>query len=175
MLTDILKNNYFTLFDVPESYDIDLATLQTKLRELQKEFHPDKFANQDSITLNQALTASSLINQAYTTLEQPLQRAIYLLQLRGIAIDLVHDTKFKPEFLMQQIELREQISEAESEQDFDELEAVEKNLQQSRSALEQQIGALFSTQKYTEINELIKQLSFFVKLEQMVSNILSQL
>jgi len=175
MLTHISQQNYFELFQQPVEYKLNLTQLQENLRVLQKQFHPDNFAAQAQEQLNQALAASSLINQAYTTLLQPLSRAIYLLQLHGIKLDLVHDTKFAPSFLFEQIEWREQISAAELEQDFDELEAIEQQLQMQSQRLELQIEQLFLAKDYTEIGELVKQLAFYSKLEQLVSNILAQM
>lgn len=175
MNNELLKQNYFELFALKQDYQVDKRELQNTLRRLQKQYHPDNFAAEDAEMINQALVISSQINQAYTTLSEPLSRAIYLLQLHGINIDLVHDTKFSSEFLMAQIELREQIAEAESNSDFDALEKIEQNLAKESSALDQQIGELFSAEQYQKTNELIKQLAFYNKLEQMVANILSSM
>ncbi len=174
MFNEVLTKNYFELFAIPQTYTVNLSELQLQLRKLQKEYHPDNFANQDIQILNQALVISSTINQAYKTLEQPLARAIYLLQLHGVIVDLIHDTKFSSNFLMQQIELREQISAAEIEHDIDSLENIEKELKNNILVLELKIANLFAQQKYTQISELIKELAFFVKLEQLVDSILAQ-
>jgi DnaJ-domain-containing protein 1 len=87
----------------------------------------------------------------------------------------VHGTKFSSEFLMTQIELREQISEAEDSGDFDGLEQIEQNLQHESAIIIAKIGELFTTANYAEITELVKQLAFYKKLEQLVANILGSL
>lgn len=175
MLAQISQQNYFQLFSHPENYKIDLSLLQAQLRDLQKQYHPDNFVSEDQDQLNQAIAASSLINQAYNTLTEPLARAIYLFKLQGLDIDLVHDTKFSQSFLLEQIELREQISEAEENQDFDALEAIEQDLQAQSKQLELQIEQSFQTQDFAAIRELVKHLSFYNKLELLVNNILAQL
>lgn len=175
MFNEVLTKNYFELFALPQVYTINRSDLQFQLRKLQKEFHPDNFANQDIQILNQALAVSSMINQAYKTLEQPLTRAIYLLQLHGIIVDLVHDTKFSSKFLMRQIELREQISDAETACDIDALESIESELKDIILALEAKIASLFELQDYMQIGEITKELAFFVKLEQVIDGILAQL
>lgn len=175
MLAQISQQNYFQLFGQEENYKVDLSTLQEQLRDLQKQYHPDNFASQSQEQLNQAIAASSLINQAYNTLTQPLARAIYLLKLQGVEVDLVHDTKFSQSFLIEQIELREQIGEAEENQDFDALEAIEHGLQADSKQLELQIEQSFQAQDFAAIREQIKHLAFYSKLEQLVNNILAQI
>lgn len=175
MLAQISQQNYFQLFDQPENYKVNLGDVQDKFRQLQKQYHPDNFAYQAPEQLNQALAASSVINQAYNTLIQPLSRAIYLLQLHGIDVDLVHDTKFSQGFLLEQIELREQIGEAEENQDFDVLEVIEQGLKAKSKSLELNIEQSFQTRNFVEIRELIKHLAFYNKLEQLVNNILAQM
>ncbi len=175
MNNELLKQNYFELFGLQQDYRVDLRELQDNLRALQKQYHPDNFAAESAEITNQALVLSSQINQAYTTLSEPLSRAIYLLQLHGITVDLVHDTKFSNEFLMAQIELREQISEAEDSGDFDALEEIERNLAKESNSLAVKIGESFTIGQYQQITELIKQLAFYNKLEQLVANILSSM
>ena len=175
MIKDIFKPNYFQLFSQPMQYDLNIEALQESLVELQKRFHPDNFVNQDPALANQAILASSQINQAFVTLKEPLSRAIYLLGLHGLTVDLVHDTKFTPEFLMAQIELREEIAEAEAEFDIDKLIEIESNLRQQKAELVAEINSLFTQQKFALIAEQIKKLAFYDKLEQYAGNIIAQL
>lgn len=174
MNKNILQQNYYQLFDLPQSFMLDMTVLKSKMRTLQQEYHPDNFAN-DSELSTSALSISSYINHAYNTLLNPLTRAIYLLELAKITVDLVHDTKFTPEFLFKQIELRESIEEAESASDIDALEEIEQQLKDEADNLVVTINQYFAVQQYNEIIELIKQLSFYDKLLQVVDRTLSNL
>ena len=174
MNKNILQQNYYQLFDLPQSFMLDMTALKSKMRTLQQEYHPDNFAN-DSELSTLALSISSYINHAYNTLLNPLTRAIYLLELAKITVDLVHDTKFTPEFLFKQIELRESIEEAESASDIDALEEIEQQLKDEADNLVVTINQYFAVQQYNEIIELIKQLSFYDKLLQVVDRTLSNL
>ena len=169
------QENYFQLFSLAENFDIELANLQLKFRELQAQIHPDNFIGRDQELASQALIASSLINQAYTTLLNPLSRAMYLLQLKGIIIDLVHETNFKPEFLMQQIELREEIDSSRAANDIDKLEKIEDQLKQQIQSLIKQISCQFEKQDYQEVIPFIKELAFYNKLELLLNDILNSL
>lgn len=174
MNTDILKQDYFKLFALEQSYVVDEATLKQKMRDLQQQYHPDNFANSPD-EQTQSLAISSYINGAYQTLLEPLARASYLLKLRGVEVDLVHDTKFAADFLMLQIELREEIAAAEAAADFDTLTRIEDNLKHEIAKLVTQIAHSFNLADYSGIIELIKKLAFFVKLAQLVDNILAAL
>ena len=64
-----------------------------------------------------SLQAASLVNDAYSTLSNELQRATYLLKCQGIYIDEETDTQMDPMFLMEQMEYRETLESAESASD----------------------------------------------------------
>ena len=173
MLNEILQQNYFQLFRLQPTFSLDRGYLQQRLRELQQQFHPDNYAAAAPELQQQSVVVSGHINQAYTTLSQPLSRAIYLFKLQDIPFDLVYATQFTPEFLMQQIELREQIAEAS--QDVAQLEQIERSLQQSSQQLVAQISDLFKLNQPRASIELVKQLAFYNKLEQVVTKALDQL
>ena len=49
------------------------------------------------------------LNEGVDTLKKPVKRAIYLLKLQGIDVDFEKNTAMSPMFLMDQMELREQL------------------------------------------------------------------
>ena len=67
--------NYFQLFGLETQFTIDLAKLSTLYQTLQKKVHPDRFANASSQDQLLAVKKSTLINDAYQTLKNPLKRA----------------------------------------------------------------------------------------------------
>ncbi|TXI92708.1 MAG: Fe-S protein assembly co-chaperone HscB [Neisseriales bacterium] len=171
----LLKLNFFELFSIEPVFNINLEQIQNNMRELQKQYHPDKYSNQAIEVANQSLILSSYINEAYRTLASPLLRALYLLKLRGVEIDLVHETKFSHAFLLEQIEVREAIDDARDNQDFDQLLAIENELQAKEQKLVQQVNELFTSDKLELIIEPIKQLSFYVKLQQLVASSIAEI
>ena len=40
-----LGKSYFELFDLPATFDLDVADLAARYRGLQRRFHPDRFAS----------------------------------------------------------------------------------------------------------------------------------
>ena len=104
-----LSSNYFELFSLQEKFDIDEVQLTQRFRELQRLTHPDRFASASDAEKRWSVQAAAHINSAEQTLSKPLARAVYLLQLKGIDLDVETDTRMAPEFLMMQMELRESI------------------------------------------------------------------
>lgn len=110
------EKNYFKLFGLPEHYSIDFPELQNRYRELQKKFHPDKFASGSDAERRVVSQMAAQINAGYQTLKSPLERGRYLLQLSGINLDDEKDTQMNPAFLMEQMELRESLDAARDDE-----------------------------------------------------------
>lgn len=71
---------------------------------------------------------SSLVNKAYATLLNPLDRGLYLLNLEGISIEEEAVT-MDAEMLMYIMEKNEEVEEADSEQAFSELrDGIQKDM-----------------------------------------------
>ena len=67
--------NYFQLFGLEIEFIIDLPKLSTLYQALQKKVHPDRFAHASSQEQMLAVKKSTLVNDAYQTLKNPLKRA----------------------------------------------------------------------------------------------------
>ena len=106
------QDNYFAWFDLPVAFQINQDALASRYRELQRQYHPDRFANHPD-EQQKAVQWSAQLNTAYDILNSDVNRASYLLELSGRPISLntsIADT----DFLMSQLELREQLDEAEN-------------------------------------------------------------
>ena len=81
--------DYFTCLGVPRLLNIDLAALEAKFYALSRSFHPDFYHNKTDSEQAISLDNSALLNTAYRTLKDPIQRAEYLLKLEaGSAKDI---------------------------------------------------------------------------------------
>ncbi|MDO6619450.1 MULTISPECIES: co-chaperone HscB [unclassified Shewanella] len=135
--------NYFELFQFSPSFDIDIAQLAERYRELQRAVHPDKFANGSEQQKLLSVQRTAQVNDGYQTLKNPLRRAEHILSLRGI--DISHETTTVKDtaFLMQQMEWREALEDIEHSQQpddlisdlFDSFADFEKSLSQSLAIL----------------------------------------
>ncbi|HEY8570118.1 Fe-S protein assembly co-chaperone HscB [Microbulbifer sp.] len=119
-----LQQNHFEIFGLPVAYEVDRQLLTKRYRELQQEFHPDRFAAKSDREQMLSMQYAAQINEANNTLKDPVARAQYLLQLFGVEIK-PEQTTADGEFLMQQMILRERLEEvrdaANPEVELDEL------------------------------------------------------
>lgn len=116
-----LQSNDFELFDVPVQFAQDSAVLDARWKELQREAHPDRFAAQGAAAQRLAMQWSVRINEAYQRLKNPLKRAVYLCELHGAPIRAESNTAMPADFLMQQMQLREALEEAQGLADLEEI------------------------------------------------------
>ncbi|SJN57967.1 co-chaperone HscB [Vibrio ruber] len=112
--------NYFELFGLPTQFELDGSLLSSQFRELQKSFHPDNFATASERERLAAVQKASEINDAYQTLKSDIRRAEYLLMLHDIDLRSEQQTMQDPEFLMEQMLLREELETLESAADAQE-------------------------------------------------------
>jgi molecular chaperone HscB len=111
----------FELFGLPQRFAQERSEIDQRWKELQREAHPDRFAAQGHTAQRAALHWSVRINEAYQRLKDPLKRAAYLCELLGAPIDAHRNTAMPPAFLMEQMEWREALDEAEGEEALEEL------------------------------------------------------
>lgn len=111
--------NYFALFGIEESFDVDTDKLSEIYQALQKKVHPDKFAHASSQEQLLAVQKSAQINDAYQTLKQPLKRADYMLTLREVDMPSEQASFQDNLFLMRQMELREMLEDIKHASDVD--------------------------------------------------------
>lgn len=138
-----LQSSDFELFGVPERFAQDRTQLDALWKELQRQAHPDRFAAQGQAAQRVALQWSVRINEAYQRLKDPLKRAAYLCELRGAPIDAENNTAMPAEFLMEQMEWREALEEAEDE---DALDVLAQRLTQARRQCLQRIESLLDAE-----------------------------
>ncbi len=138
-----LQSNDFELFGLPEQFAQDRAAIDARWKDLQREAHPDKFAAQGHAAQRVAMQWSVRINEAYQRLKDPRKRAAYLCELRGAPIEAENNTAMPADFLVEQMEWREELDEARTAGD---LEALESELDRARSETLQRIARMLDDQ-----------------------------
>ena len=79
--------DYFTFFGLPRKLDLDVNALERDFYELSRKLHPDLNARSGSQEQEWSLQQSSLLNDAYRTLKDPIKRTQYLLRLEGVELE----------------------------------------------------------------------------------------
>lgn len=165
-------SQYFNLFQLEPSFNIDTEALEQTYRALSARFHPDKFASASAFEQKQAVMMSSTINDAYRTLKSPIDRAAYLLKSQNIDADAPEHTSFSPEFLMQQMEWRETLIDAQMEQNHDAIRALDQEIQNTQSNLYQDLQQAFEQQDYESAAQWVRHGRFLNKLRKEIASIL---
>ena len=102
----------FELFELPTQFELNRAQLDAHWKALQQQVHPDQFALQGPAEKRLAMQWSVRVNEAYQRLKNPLRRAAYLCELHGAPLHAEDNTSMPAEFLMQQMQWREDLDEA---------------------------------------------------------------
>ena len=157
--------NYFELFDLKTSFFVDDEALKKSYQAQVMRFHPDNFATKSQAEQLQALQNTSLVNSAYTTLKTPLNRASYLLNLENINPFDEKDTNMDADFLISQIELREQLENIKEQKDNLALDNFIERVQDFIKDNVASISEAFTqSPDLQEIKTLVRELKFYEQL-----------
>ena len=159
-----LSQNHFELFGLPPCFRLDLARLDSRYRELQREVHPDRFAAAPPSEQRVSMQLSTRVNEAYRTLRSPLGRAGYLLQLQGFDPEFETNTAMPAGFLGAQLEQREALEEAVEAGDARRLAALLDQLRLQRASLLARLETeLDARQAWSEAAGTLRELMFLEK------------
>ena len=158
--------NYFELFGIEPVFDIDRAELLSKQRELQSNYHPDRHVNASERDKRLSIQMASWVNQAHDVLKDPVKRARYLLELQGADIPDDSATTSDTAFLMEQIELREQVESCREHADgltisYD----IEAQLAKRADQLASQFVDAFQNNDYSPAVEAYRKMQFIQRIQ----------
>lgn len=110
-----LDDDDFTLFGLTQRFAQQRSEIDQRWRDLQAKVHPDRFSAEGAAAQRIAMQWAVRVNQAHQRLKDPLARAAYLCELRGVPINAERNTSMPATFLAQQMHWREALEEAEDE------------------------------------------------------------
>ncbi|MDH5511896.1 MAG: co-chaperone HscB [Gammaproteobacteria bacterium] len=171
--------NHFELFGLPVSFDVDADDLTSRYRELQRRVHPDKFANAPDQDRRLSLQLTALVNEAFQTLKDPVRRGRYLLGLRGVDMGEETDTAMDPAFLMEQMELRENLEEIRQadnpgKQLAELTNRIERRLQEKIGLLRHALDR-DSPAEISHARNLVREMQFLKKMHHEIENLEEEL
>ncbi len=159
---DILKKNFFELFNIDIAIDINKSELDEKVKALQIKFHPDKFASGSDVEKRLALQLSSHINDGYKILSDIVLRIEYILKINNFVKDeskTINDTSF----LQEQIEYNELVESLKEHYDDD---LVGNHLNKIKLLLKNSIEDIklsFKSKDYETMWKNLSKLRFYIK------------
>ncbi|HSD38799.1 MAG TPA: Fe-S protein assembly co-chaperone HscB [Rhodocyclaceae bacterium] len=166
--------DYFSLFQLPEKFALQTASLESAYRGVQAQVHPDRFAHRSEAERRVAMQWATHANEAYRALRNPVERARYLLKRRGVEIDAERNTGMSHAFLMQQMAWREAVEDAAGKADA--LERLESDLQRDEGVMLDDLQhALDDSNDLAGSAELVRRLMFMEKLRSEIDDALALL
>lgn len=161
--------NHFDLFGLAPAFRLDREALENAYREIQARVHPDRFAHASDTERRASLQWTTRVNEAYRVLKSPVQRAQHILELNGVDVAFETNTQMPTDFLMQQLELREELERALGKRDAQALDALRGSLRSSQSVLEAQVGETIDSKRdYAGAAGLVRKLMFLHRLDEEV-------
>jgi molecular chaperone HscB len=166
--------DYFSLFHLPEKFDLHTTALESAYRNVQAQVHPDRFAHRSEAERRVAMQWATHANEAYRALRNPVERARYLLARRGVEIDAERNTAMSHAFLMQQMAWREAVEESAG--DSSALQRLEQDLQRDEGVMLDDLQyALDDSNDLAAAAELVRRLMFMEKLRSEIDDALAML
>ncbi len=115
--------DHFARLGLPAALDLDSGALDKAYFAGQRQWHPDRFVAKPPEERAKASVEAAALNDAYRTLKNPLDRAVYLATLKGVELPGDGKTIADPDLLMEAMEAREELQEADTVQAVDGLAA----------------------------------------------------
>lgn len=166
------SQNYFELFGLSPVFEIDTARLQAEQQRLQSAFHPDRFAGSSDQQKRVSVQTAAWINQAFETLRDPVKRSRYLLELNGAEIPDDSTTTSDSAFLMEQIELREEIEACRASEDaLTRCEQIQARLEQRATELANEFAAALGAADLVTALHASRKMQFIQRIQQQLSEI----
>jgi molecular chaperone HscB len=142
--------DYFAVFDLPRKLHIDLAQLERSFYRLSRQYHPDVYATKSLEEQQWSLDQTSLLNDAYRTLKNPITRTEYLLKLEGVVLEAgksedngtPKDSRVPPDMLEEVFELNMQLEEMRMNRKMGEDDPqLRGDLEKARTTFESQLAS----------------------------------
>ena len=170
------NDDHYVLFDLPRAFRLDIDALDQRFREIQAQVHPDKFAQAGAAERRLSLQWATRVNEAYLTLKKPLLRAQYLLTLASQDVGGENNTAMPSEFLMEQMEWREALGEAQDAADEDALEDLARRIRHSSKTLVDELGRQLDVSGDLEgAADTVRRMKFLEKLQHEINDALTAL
>ena len=147
--------DYFAVFGLPRKLGIDLLQLERSFYRLSRKYHPDNYATRSPEEQQWSLDQTSLLNDAYRTLKDPVARTEHLLRLEGVVLEAgksddgtSKESRVPADLLEEVFELNMQLEEMRMNRKMGEDDPqLRGDLEKARTTFESQLAALDSNLK----------------------------
>lgn len=154
--------DHFQRLGLERGFAVETAELDRRYFALQRQLHPDRFVKKSPRERAVSQSQAASLNEAYETLRDPLDRAVYLLRLQGIELEPASgQTISDPALLMEAMEMREALSEAV---DAEAVQAVAAQVEADRQAALDLLAHAFAAEDRKAARTQTLRLKYLTKL-----------
>jgi len=169
-------SDYYDLLGLPRKLNLSVDELQQRFYEMSRYLHPDLFTRKAERERQYAMEASSILNDAYRTLRDPVKRANYVLKRAGFDIGEQRSKDVPPELLEEVFELNMALEEMRGGDDSarPQLEAARQNFTAMLAETDGQLQAQFEKYDATEDREMLAQMRATLNRRKYIQNLVSE-
>ncbi|XP_023684724.1 iron-sulfur cluster co-chaperone protein HscB isoform X2 [Paramormyrops kingsleyae] len=165
------RSTYFDIMDCDKSFSVDIRKLQRRYIHLQRSLHPDNFSQKSQREQEYSETQTALINKAYRTLQKPLSRGLYMLELGGVRLEEETGSVADQHHLLEVMELNERLAKT---QNIEEANDIGLSVRGKLENLTEQVNTSFRKGDLQSAKVLLAQMKYFVNVEEKVKDKLSE-
>ncbi len=133
--------NYFEFYQLPISFQPDQNLVKQQFYALSKKYHPDFYINESEEQQDEVLELSTINNKAFQILKNPTKLLPYVLEIKGVITEGEHYT-LPQSFLMEMMDVNEEIMDLQFDPDAEKLAQVKKEIQEVEDQLKTLLLAL---------------------------------
>ena len=150
----------FATLGLAPSFSLDQAELEARYHELSKVVHPDRQAGKSPAERRRALSLAVDVNAAYRALRDPIRRAEAMLARSGRS---GQEAAPSPAFLMEVMELREELADARRLRDLPRVQAMSEAARARRDRVTRELAALFDAGRDADAVPLVAELRYLAR------------
>ncbi|MFT7517229.1 MAG: molecular chaperone HscB [Myxococcota bacterium] len=157
----------FELLGLPVTFALEANDINAALRSAGMQWHPDRYACAPAVEREHAEEQMAAFNGAHACLCDPLKRAIALLEVFSCPYD-PSGINADPMFLMDMLEIKEELHDAKQDDDSTKLSKLIFNLRQREQSELAELAKLFvswesdhnRSQDLPKLQQLLNQLHY---------------
>ena len=171
------SRDYYRVLGLPHRLlNLDQDDLQRRFYDLSRLLHPDRFMAKAELERQYSLDATSILNDAYRTLRDPVRRAQYVLAQEGFDIGEQRSRDVPPELLEEVFELNMALEEMRAGDDSarPQLESAEKNFTGMLQAIDCELQTLFTGYDANPRRETLAQIRSVLNRRKYIQNLINE-
>jgi len=158
--------DYFELYGLPRSADLDVKALEQRFRELSLELHPDRLVGADAHARRVAAEKTASLNEGVKVLKDPVRRAFYLLKLKGVDLESEQAAarlQMPMDFLEEIMERREALESVKAKRDLASAQAMAEEIRAARDAQLSQAKAALGKDDVPAATQALGRLRYYAR------------